>query len=121
MKKLALYLTKEYQKTFFQSLLAPFHQVQLQKVLLFKGQIKPKVFNTEININDRGDIKKANGSRYFDSEGIGIINLDLIKNGILQDYLIDTYNGKKLTESLMVEQAVQQICILKTDLKLLMS
>ena len=25
-----------------------------------------------------------------------MVNLDLIKNGILQDYLIDTYNGKKI-------------------------
>ena len=48
------------------------------------------------NILDHGNIRKANGSRYFDSEGIAVVNLDLIKNGILQDYLIDTYNGKKI-------------------------
>ena len=71
--------------------------VNQEAILSFlKDKLNQKVFNTELNINDRGDIKKANGSRYFDSEGIGIINLDLIKNGILQDYLIDTYNGKKI-------------------------
>ena len=42
----------------------------------------------EINIIDKGDIKKANGSRYFDSEGVKVQELELIKQGILKDYLI---------------------------------
>jgi PmbA protein len=36
------------------------------------------------------------GSQCFDSEGVTTENLELVKSGILNDYLIDTYNGKKL-------------------------
>ena len=45
---------------------------------------------------DKGNIIKGNGSRYFDSEGIRIKELELVKDGTLMDYLIDTYNGKKI-------------------------
>ena len=61
-----------------------------------KDKLNKKIFNDKINIQDKGDIKKANGSRYFDSEGVKIKPLDLVKNGDLKDFLIDTYNGKKI-------------------------
>ena len=61
-----------------------------------KDKLNEKIFNDKINIQDKGDIKKANGSRYFDSEGVKIKPLDLVKNGDLKDFLIDTYNGKKI-------------------------
>ena len=53
-------------------------------------------FNDQINIIDKANIKKANGSRYFDSEGVRIEDLQLVKNGILNDYLVETYSGKKI-------------------------
>ena len=61
-----------------------------------KESLNKQVFKEEINITDKGDIKKANGSRYFDSEGVKVQELELIKHGILKDYLIETYNGKKI-------------------------
>ena len=48
-----------------------------------------------IRDRDKADIKKANGSRYFDAEGVKTSHLDLVKDGTLNDLLIDTYNGKK--------------------------
>jgi len=39
---------------------------------------------------------KGMGSRSFDSEGVKTDTLKLVSNGILNDYLVDTYNGKKL-------------------------
>ena len=61
-----------------------------------KKSLNKQVFDEEINIIDKGNIKKANGSRYFDSEGVKIQELELVKNGVLNDYLIETYNGKKI-------------------------
>ena len=61
-----------------------------------KDKLNKKIFNKKISIQDKGDIKKANGSRYFDSEGVKIKPLDLVKNGDLKEFLIDTYNGKKI-------------------------
>ena len=61
-----------------------------------KESLDKQIFNSKINIIDKGDIKKANGSRYFDSEGVRIENLELVKHGILKDYLVETYSGKKI-------------------------
>ena len=61
-----------------------------------KESLDKQIFNNKINIIDKGDIKKANGSRYFDSEGVRIENLELGKHGILKDYLVETYSGKKI-------------------------
>ena len=58
--------------------------------------LNKKIFNDQINIIDKANIKKANGSRYFDSEGVRIEDLKLVKNGILKDYLVETYSGKKI-------------------------
>ena len=61
-----------------------------------KNSLNKQVFTKEINVIDKGDIKKANGSRYFDSEGVKVEELKLISKGILKDYLTETYNGKKI-------------------------
>ena len=61
-----------------------------------KDCLNKKIFNDQINIIDKANIKKANGSRYFDSEGVRIEDLHLVKNGILNDYLVETYSGKKI-------------------------
>ena len=61
-----------------------------------KDCLDKKIFNDQINIIDKANIKKANGSRYFDSEGVRIEDLQLVKNGILNDYLVETYSGKKI-------------------------
>ena len=61
-----------------------------------KDCLNKKIFNEKINIIDKANIKKANGSRYFDSEGVRIEDLKLVKNGILKDYLVETYSGKKI-------------------------
>ena len=61
-----------------------------------KDCLDKKIFNDQINIIDKANIKKANGSRYFDSEGVRVEDLQLVKNGILNDYLVETYSGKKI-------------------------
>ncbi len=61
-----------------------------------KDCLNKKIFNEKINIIDKANIKKANGSRYFDSEGVRTEDLQLVKNGILNDYLVETYSGKKI-------------------------
>ena len=64
-----------------------------------KDKLNKKIFSENINIIDRSDIERGNGSKYFDNEGVQIQNLSLVKNGVLNDYLIDTYYGRKLNLS----------------------
>ena len=61
-----------------------------------KDKMSQQVFSNSINIVDKPDLIKGMGSKCFDSEGIKSETLNLVTNGILNNYLIDTYNGKKL-------------------------
>ena len=62
-----------------------------------KDKINQKIFADKINVFDKPDILKGLGSRSFDNEGVKTDTLKLVDNGILKNYLIDTYNGKKLS------------------------
>ena len=61
-----------------------------------KDKIGQKIFSNSISTFDKPDILKGLGSQSFDSEGVKTETLKLVEQGILKDYLLDTYNGKKL-------------------------
>ncbi len=61
-----------------------------------KDKINQRIFSDEVNIFDKPDIFKGQGSRSFDSEGVRTDTLKLVEHGLLKNYLIDTYNGRKL-------------------------
>ena len=61
-----------------------------------KDQINKKIFSNSINIIDKPDIIKGLGSKNFDSEGVKSETLILVKEGELKNYLVDSYNGRKL-------------------------
>ena len=61
-----------------------------------KDKINQKIFSDTVNIYDKPDIFKGQGSRSFDSEGVKTDTLKLVEQGVLKNYLIDTYNGRKL-------------------------
>ena len=61
-----------------------------------KDKIDQQIFSDTINIFDKPDLVKGLGSQYFDSEGVKSETLKLVENGFLREYLVDTYNGKKL-------------------------
>ena len=96
-EKLNIVFDKRIAKSFLSAFSSAISSSAIAKGTTFlKDKLNEKIFNDKINIQDKGDIKKANGSRYFDSEGVKIKPLDLVKNGDLKDFLIDTYNGKKI-------------------------
>ena len=61
-----------------------------------KDQINKQIFSNSINIIDKPDIIKGIGSKNFDSEGVKSETLILVKEGELKNYLVDSYNGRKL-------------------------
>ena len=62
---------------------------------------------------------KGLGSRSFDSEGVKTETLKLVEQGVLKDYLIDTYNGKKLNKRSNGDVEEQVIYILKMEVFLI--
>ena len=74
-----------------------YHLLLFQEELHFlKDKINQKIFSGSLSILDKPDIIKGLGSKSFDNEGVRIETLQLVEQGVLKNYLIDTYNGKKL-------------------------
>ncbi len=55
-----------------------------------------QVFADHINISERPYIKKALGSAPFDNDGVATRERDIIKDGVLQDYVLSGYSARKL-------------------------
>ena len=96
-EKIDIIFDKRISKNFLSSFASAISSSAIAKGITFlKDKLNKPIFDKNINIIDKANIKRANGSRYFDSEGVKIQELNLVKKGILSDYLIDTYNGKKI-------------------------
>ncbi len=67
-----------------------------QKRSFLDGKIGKQIGSAKLTIIDDPFIPKGLGSRLFDNEGITSKKRTIIKNGILKDYYIDSYYGKKL-------------------------
>ena len=55
-----------------------------------------QVFAKHINIKEQPHIKKALGSAPFDNDGVATKERDIIREGVLQDYILSGYSGRKL-------------------------
>ena len=58
-----------------------------------KGQ---KIFGNGINVIDDPHIARGSGSRPFDGEGVSNARIDLIKDGVLTDWFMNTSQAKQL-------------------------
>ena len=96
-KKMKVVFDKRIAKNFLSSFASAITSGTIAKGTTFlKDKLNTQIFNDKINIIDKPDIIKGTGSRYFDIEGTSTNELKLVENGILKNYLIDTYNGKKI-------------------------
>lgn len=55
-----------------------------------------KPFSDKLTITDEPLLVRGLGSRHFDSEGISAKPLTLVENGMVKNYYVDTYYGRKL-------------------------
>ena len=69
-----------------------------RKVSFIKGDIGEILFQENINIIDDPLIKRGLGSKNFDSEGVTCEKLELIKDGKLNEIILDTYSSKMLNK-----------------------
>lgn len=67
-----------------------------QKNSFLVDKIGEKIASPTLTITDDPFIVGGRGSRLFDSEGLATKKRPIIKKGVLQTYLIDTYYAKKL-------------------------
>lgn len=64
-----------------------------------------KVFSEKLTIADNPHWVGMSGSRYFDGDGIATGPMDIIRNGKVETYFINTYSANKMGVSPTVESA----------------
>jgi PmbA protein len=67
-----------------------------QKNSFLIGRADTKVASEILSITDDPSLPKSFGARHFDSEGINAEKKNIVENGILRNYFIGTYYGRKL-------------------------
>ena len=67
-----------------------------QKSSFLINKLGEKIASDKLTIIDDPHIKNARGARWFDSEGVATKKRNVIENGVLNMYFIDTYYGGKL-------------------------
>ncbi|MBK9389039.1 MAG: TldD/PmbA family protein [Bacteroidetes bacterium] len=67
-----------------------------QKNSFLIGKSNTKVASEILTINDDPLVPKGFGSRHFDQEGINAVKREVLDNGVLKNYFIGTYYGRKL-------------------------
>ena len=67
-----------------------------QKSSFLDGMLDKKIASEKLTVIDDPFIKKGLGSRLFDGEGIAAEKRVMIDKGVLKNYYIDNYYGKKL-------------------------
>ena len=66
------------------------------KSTILANSLNKKILPEWITINERPHLLKGLASKPFDNEGVCTKNLNIIKNGILQTWLMNSYSARKL-------------------------
>lgn len=67
-----------------------------QKNSFLTGKVNNRVASDKLSFYDDPLMISGFGSRHFDNEGLRSIKRDIVEQGILRNYYIDTYYGRKL-------------------------
>lgn len=69
--------------------------------------LSKKVFSYKMNLVDEPHRYAESGSRLFDSEGVATRNMDIIREGVIKTYFLNTYIANKLGEEATIEDATR--------------
>ena len=83
-----------------------------QKSSFLIDKLGEKIASEKLTVVDDPHIKNARGARWFDGEGAATKKYNVIENGVLNMYYIDTYYGGKLN----MEPTIQSPSILTLQL-----
>jgi len=67
-----------------------------QKNSFLTGKVNARVASDKLSFYDDPLVISGFGSRCFDNEGLKAVRRDIVEQGILRNYFIDTYYGRKL-------------------------
>jgi PmbA protein len=67
-----------------------------RKASFLVGQLGERVASECVTVVDDGRMRRGLGSRPFDAEGLATRRTVVIRDGVLESYLLDTYTARKL-------------------------
>ena len=67
-----------------------------RKASFLVGQLGEKIAHERLTVIDDGTIPRGLGSRPFDGEGLSTRSTVVIRSGVLESYLLNTYTARKL-------------------------
>ena len=67
-----------------------------RKTSFLVDSLGKQVFPSHIRIDERPHLKKGLGSAPFDNEGVATRAHDIVRDGVLQSYVLDSYAARKL-------------------------
>jgi PmbA protein len=76
-----------------------------QKMSFLDGTLGQKVFSEGMTLMDLPRTPGKNGSRMYDSEGVATKDAPIIREGVVSQYFINTYNAAKMDMEPTVEDA----------------
>ena len=76
-----------------------------QKMSFLDGTLGQQIFSEGMNLMDLPRTEGRNGSRMYDSEGVATKDAPVIKDGVICQYFINTYNAEKMGIEPTVEDA----------------
>jgi len=67
-----------------------------QKRSFFEGKLGQVIGSDKLTVIDDPHLAKGFGSRLYDGEGMAARKMPIFESGVLRNYFVDTYYGKKL-------------------------
>ncbi|MHC1778858.1 MAG: TldD/PmbA family protein [Bacteroidales bacterium] len=75
-----------------------------------RDKLGKKVFSDKFQLTDNPHIYGAAGSRFFDGEGVATKSMNIIENGVVNYYFINTYFSRKLGMPVTIEGPSVPLC-----------
>lgn len=69
---------------------------QYRKTTFLLDSTGQPIFPSFLQIQERPHIRKASGSSPFDAEGVTTRDREIVRDGVLQGYVLDSYSARKL-------------------------
>ena len=96
-QKCPVILTPELSVGLFSSFLSAINGNNIYKKNSFLiDRLGEKIFSNHINISEIPIVEEGLGTRPFDAEGVKTYSKQIISDGVLDTYLLDTYSAKQL-------------------------
>ncbi len=67
-----------------------------RKATFLLDHLGKQIFPAHIHIHEQPHLKRALGSTPFDNEGVATLARDIVRDGVLQGYILDSYAARKL-------------------------